>query len=47
MGGRPVGAIRVSPGMANVEADVARFLDLLAGFRDQAATADEPYTAAA
>ena len=34
MRGRPVGAIRVSVGMANVEADVTRFLDLLAGFRD-------------
>ncbi|HEX2209816.1 MAG TPA: aminotransferase class V-fold PLP-dependent enzyme [Longimicrobium sp.] len=47
MRGRPVGAIRVSLGMASVEADVTRFLDLLAGFRDRPAEAEEPYAAAA
>ncbi|HEU0302852.1 MAG TPA: aminotransferase class V-fold PLP-dependent enzyme, partial [Longimicrobium sp.] len=47
MRGRPVGAIRVSVGMANVEADVSRFLDLLAGFRDGAVAAEEAFAAAA
>lgn len=47
MRGRPVGAIRVSPGMASVEADLARFLNLLGDFRDAATPADEPVAAAA
>ncbi|HEX2076326.1 MAG TPA: aminotransferase class V-fold PLP-dependent enzyme [Longimicrobium sp.] len=46
MRGRPVGAVRVSVGMANVEADVTRFLELLAGFRDHAGV-EEEYAAAA
>jgi selenocysteine lyase/cysteine desulfurase len=45
MRGRPVGAIRVSLGMASVEADVTRFLELLAEFRD-AGTGDEQRVAA-
>lgn len=47
MRGRPVGAIRVSLGMPSVEADVARFLDLLARFRDDAGTVEDRYPAAA
>jgi selenocysteine lyase/cysteine desulfurase len=47
MGGRPVGAIRASLGMASVESDVARFLDLLAELRDQAGSAGERRAAAA
>jgi molybdenum cofactor sulfurtransferase len=47
MRGRPVGAIRVSVGMSNTEADVTRFLDLLAGFRDGVGVQEEPYAAAA
>ena len=47
MRGRPVGAIRVSPGMASVEADVTCLLELLADFRDGATEAEPPYAAAA
>ena len=40
MRGRPVGAIRVSLGMCNVEADVTRFVDLLAELRDEIGAAE-------
>jgi selenocysteine lyase/cysteine desulfurase len=34
MGGAPVGAIRVSVGLASLERDVLRFVEMLASFRD-------------
>lgn len=46
MRGRPVGALRVSLGMASVEADVERFVELLADFREDAG-AEEVRAAAA
>jgi selenocysteine lyase/cysteine desulfurase len=47
VGGRPVGAIRISLGMANVESDVARLLDFLAELSDDAAVVGERHAAAA
>jgi selenocysteine lyase/cysteine desulfurase len=47
MRGRPVGAIRVSLGMASVESDVTRLIELLAAFRDDAGFAEERHAAAA
>jgi selenocysteine lyase/cysteine desulfurase len=35
MGGAPVGAIRVSVGLASLERDVLRFVEMLARFKDQ------------
>jgi molybdenum cofactor sulfurtransferase len=47
MRGRPVGAIRVSLGMASVEADVAHFLELLTGFREGGGVVEERHAVAA
>jgi selenocysteine lyase/cysteine desulfurase len=47
MAGRPVGAIRVSLGMASAESDVARLIELLAEFRGQTADVEERHAAAA
>jgi molybdenum cofactor sulfurtransferase len=46
MRGRPIGAIRVSIGMASVEADVTRFTEFLSEFRDEPAVVAEPRAAA-
>jgi selenocysteine lyase/cysteine desulfurase len=47
MRGRPVGAIRVSLGMASVESDVTRLIELLATFRDDVGAVEERRAAAA
>lgn len=47
MAGRPVGAIRVSLGMASAESDVSRLIDLLAEFRGETAAVEESRAAAA
>jgi selenocysteine lyase/cysteine desulfurase len=47
MGGRPVGAIRVSLGMASAESDATRLIELLAEFRGESADVEERHAAAA
>ncbi|HEU4885017.1 MAG TPA: aminotransferase class V-fold PLP-dependent enzyme [Longimicrobium sp.] len=47
MRGRPVGAIRVSLGMASAESDVSRLIELLAEFRGETADFEERHAVAA
>jgi selenocysteine lyase/cysteine desulfurase len=47
MAGRPVGAIRISLGMASAESDVTRLIELLTGFRGDAGVVETRHAAAA